>query len=185
MGSLRSDITLITRSPHRRVRRWCSVVAGAVLGAVLLTAPPASAQLTLDIFNPDRIASPNSTNTFSGTIRNDTGQPLDAAADLFLNFNGFDSTVVTLTQLLGTPDFPLPDGTTSPPVDLFSFMLGPGALAGHTYFADVTVEDTFNDISNVVTVSETVPEPGTLLLLGAGLAASALGYSTRGSRRRR
>ena len=157
------------------------LICGALIGAILLASYPAFAELTVNIFNPNRVASTNSTETFMGTITNNTGVTLDAVADMFLNFNGFDSGVVSLTQLLGSPDFSLPDGITSAPVDLFTFTLGPGAVANQMYFADVTLEDSRNDISNTVTVSETVrvPEPGTMLLLGTGLVACALGYSAR------
>ena len=93
------------------------------------------------------------------------------ASDLFLNFANFDPLVVSLTQLLGSPDFVINDGDTSPTVDLFSFDLAPTAAAGTTYVADVFVQDGNNppNFSNIVTVSVKVPEPATAALFGIGL----------------
>ncbi|HMD96637.1 MAG TPA: PEP-CTERM sorting domain-containing protein [Terriglobia bacterium] len=129
--------------------------------------------LSVNIINPNQTVAPTSTITYQGTITNNTGFTLDAAADLFFNFNAYDPTLVNPTQLLGVPpelDFTIPDGTTSATVDLFTFALGPNAPPG-MYSMDVSLEDSFGDLSATTTVTETVatPEPRTWALLGTGL----------------
>jgi hypothetical protein len=128
---------------------------------------------TLTINQPDRLASAGSTSLFSGTIANNSGGSV-LASDLFLDFSGFDPLVVSLTQLLGSPDFVIADGATSSTVDLFTLDPASTALGGLTYFADVFVQDGSNpaNFSNLATVSVTVvPEPATVMLFGIGLLA--------------
>jgi hypothetical protein len=120
--------------------------------------------LTLTVVQPDRIGTPGSTETFSGTITNNTGADI-LANDIFFDFSGFNPQVVSLTQLLGSPDFLIPDGGTTSTVSLFSFSLGTNAVAGPKYFADVFVQDGNILSSNIVTVSmSVVPEPATYAL---------------------
>ena len=146
--------------------------------ALALACAASAEPLTLTIINPDRAALPGSTETYLGTITNDTGQTLQTA-DLFLDFAGYDPVYVTLTQLLGIPDTSIPDGGTSPVISLFDFTLDPATLPG-TYAADVIVQSLANDTSNKVTARETVsPEPGSLLLFGLGLAAVLTGMLRR------
>ncbi len=127
--------------------------------------------LSISIDQPDRTALPGSTVVFTGTITNNSGNDLDAASDLFLNFTGFDTTALSFTQVLGNPDFSLPNGATSPDVELFDALLDLSATpAGSPYLADVTVSDSLGDVSDPVTISITaVPEPGSLPLALAAL----------------
>ena len=74
--------------------------------------------LILDVLNPFRINQPGSVYTFDGQITNNTGASLNAS-DLFLNFAGYDPTAITPNQLLGSPDFVIPTGDTSPPTRRF------------------------------------------------------------------
>ena len=99
---------------------------------------------------------------FEGTVTNDSGANL-AASDFFFNFFGFNR-AVTPTQLLGTPDFALPNGSTSAAVDLFSVTVG-AAPNGAKFTIEVSLEDVNSDLSSSQTVSVTVsgtavvPEP--------------------------
>lgn len=138
------------------------------LNSAICTAFP----ITLTVIQPDRIGQANSTEIFSGAITNNTGSDL-LASDLFLDFSGFDPAVITVTQLLGSPDFLIADGATSSTFDFFSFTLGSNAVAGVTYFADLFVQDgsILPNTSNIVTVSVQVPEPGAFALFAAGLVA--------------
>jgi hypothetical protein len=136
----------------------------AVICAALFCHVAFADVISFEVFNPTRIALPGDTVIFSGTVTNNTGASLNAT-DLFFNFSGFDPAVVGLTQLLGFTDFTLGDGTTTAPVDLFSFMLGANALSNQTYVADTFLQTIDGDMSNVVTVSVTeVPEPATWLV---------------------
>jgi hypothetical protein len=131
--------------------------------------------LSFTVGNPNRIGPPGDSETFQGTITNDTGATLDST-DLFFNFSGFDPVQVTLTQILGNTSFAIPNGTTSAVTGLFSFDLSPLAGSPAVYPADVTIEDINGDVSAIKTVSITTPSPepasilfaalGTLLLLG-------------------
>jgi PEP-CTERM motif len=158
-------------SSYRLYRRFALVGLSCVLsfGANLANAFP----FTLTIDNPDRIGHLGSTEIFSGKIANDSGGDV-LASDLFLDFSGFDPLVVSLSQLLGSPDFTIADGTTSGIVDLFSFDLAPTAVPGPPYLADVFVQDGSNpfNMSNIATISVgLVPEPATLGLVGIALIA--------------
>ncbi len=127
----------------------------------LQTVPRALQASAIDftILDPNQIGSPGSSNLFQGTITNDSGAALEST-DLFVNFSGFDFTNVTLTQLLGDTSFSIPNGTTSPTVDLFTFDLAGTAAVPATYSAQVGLEDVSGDLSPVYTVSvSTVPEP--------------------------
>ncbi len=142
-----------------------------LLGLVALASPARAAPLlSLSIDQPVRFTNAGSTVVFTGTITNNTGTDLDAAADLFLNFSSFDPTALSFFQVLGSPDFSLPNGTTSPDVELFDALVDPSATpAGSPYLADVTASDTNGDVSNAVTISIFVPEPWSLPLLLAAL----------------
>src|SRR4029077_14410769 len=106
--------------------------AGAfvALGLVALASPARAVPLlTLTIDQPVQFASAGSTVTFTGTVTNNTGIGLDAASDLFLNFNSYNPSVLSFTQVLGNPDFLLPNGSTSPDVPLFAALVHPSATS--------------------------------------------------------
>ena len=79
----------------------------AFLGLALALALTPTHALLFSILDPDRPAVPGSTTLFTGTITNDTSVDL-SATDLFLDFSGFDASFVSLSQLLGEPDFTIP-----------------------------------------------------------------------------
>ena len=137
----------------------------------------AAAPLSLSIINPDRIGVPGGSEIFAGTITNNTGSDLNAS-DLFLNFAGYDAANVSLTQLLGLPDFVIADASTSAIADLFRFDLA-ASTPPATYYADVVVEDINNNFSDPVTVSVTVPEPGSLALSVLALVAGGMSWRRR------
>lgn len=143
----------------------------ALVGASWLCS---AAPLTLHIQNPDRYGAVGTTQTFSGTIGNDTGADI-LASDLFLNFSGFDFSVVSLNQLLGAPDFLIANSTTSALSPLFEFTLSNSAAVPTTYFTDVVLQDVNGHLSDVVTVSvSTVPEPSTWMLVVAALLVGSV-----------
>jgi hypothetical protein len=148
----------------------------------LATPVRAAPELTLMIDQPVQVfASAGSTVIFTGTVTNNTGFDLDAAFDLFLNFNSYDPSALSFTQLLGAPDFLLPNGATSPDVELFAALVDPSATsAGSPYLADVTVSDSNGFVSDPVTIGITVPEPGSLWLLVAAFSMTA-GFAGRGA----
>jgi hypothetical protein len=158
--------------------------AGAfvALGLSALASPARAVPLlTLTIDQPVQFASAGSTVTFTGTVTNNTGIGLDAASDLFLNFNSYNPSVLSFTQVLGNPDFLLPNGATSPDVPLFAALVDPSATsAGSPYLADVTASDAHGFVSDPVAIGITVPEPGSLSLLLAAFAMIA-GFAGRGA----
>jgi hypothetical protein len=126
----------------------------------LLTISSARADLTLTLTSNSQNAHPGDLVTFSGSITNTTGVTLNAS-DLFLNFSGVDPTALTdVAQLLGTPNFVLPNNTFSPTVDLFTVQVSPTALPA-TYSLSVTVEDINNNLSNLVTAAISVTSGST------------------------
>lgn len=172
------------------MRRSCSLRALGqdalfflCVALVSLGVPARAAPLTLAVDDPVQFAAPGDSLTFHGTVTNNTGTALDAFNDLFLNFGSFDSSVLSFTQVLGVPDFALPDGSTSAHVELFVAQVDLAAPATAVpYLADVTVSDTAGDISDPVTISITVPEPGSLPLLLTALGVLAVGLRPKGGR---
>jgi hypothetical protein len=139
----------------------------AVIAACLISlAMPLSAQagLILSIDQPNQTAAPGSDVDFYGTITNNTGFYLDAFAQLFANFDNYNTSVLSFNQDLGSPDFLLAPGAKSADVLLFDVLVSPSAPSG-SYLADVTIQDGFGDLSNDVTIGIRVPEPGSLPLL--------------------
>jgi hypothetical protein len=171
--SIREDEIMLTRlrpsfglSP-----KLISFAALACLVVLIALLVPARA-LVLSIDQVDRTSFPGATEAFTGTITNDTGMDL-TAQDLFLNFSGFDATVLSFDQLLGVPNFAIPDGTTTADLTLFDAHVSLAAtILGSPYLADVQLQDTLADLSNVETISiSIVPEPGSVWLLIGSLAA--------------
>lgn len=150
--------------------------AFAIALALIFAAPTSGhgAVLSFDVISPNRIGPGNATYLFTGTVTNGTG--IDAlASELFFDFTGFDASVVRPTQLLGSPDFSIPTGTSSPVIEVFNLSLGPSAVPGQTYSMDVLLQDAAGNLSDTVTVSvHVVPEPSAALLLLAGALFAAL-----------
>jgi hypothetical protein len=156
-----------------------SIVIAAALQVSIFAPGAMAASLSLTIVNPDRLSFPGGTETFQGTIANNTGFALDST-DLFVDFSGYDPAQVTLDQLLGSTSFTIADGTTSSLVDLFTFSLANTAAVPATYPADVVLEDLAGDLSTPQAVSlSTVPEPSNLALMAGGFLALLLGGAGR------
>jgi hypothetical protein len=148
-------------------------------GISLLVATPAFAQLTYTVTNINLVAAPGNDATFTGMITNQTGSDL-TASEIFFQFSAFNPSVVTPIQLIGTPDFSLPNFTYSPTVDLFSIALSPTATIGTTYSTDAFITDINGDTGNdiVVTVKAASPtsadEPDCVPLLVTALGVALL-----------
>jgi hypothetical protein len=128
--------------------------------------------VSFQITNPSQPIQSGQLVVFQGTVTNDSGLDL-TASDFFFNFFNFDL-ALTPNQLLGTPDFLIPNNTTSPVVDLFNVAAGV-ISQGTPLSVDTTLEDIFNDVSAKQTVilsasgGGTVPEPAALMMLGTGI----------------
>lgn len=154
--------------------RFSLLVFALSLSSLTLLAAP----IGLSISNPNQTGSAGDTITFQGTITNNSGSDLDST-DFFLDFFGYDPINVSLNQILGSTDFDIPDGTTSPIEDLFSFSLSPTAGPG-VYPSQVVLEDDLGDVSDTYTVTVTIsPEPGSLALLLAGMLGALLWFGRR------
>ena len=156
-----------------RLQRYLCI--NLLIGALTIwaTSPSEGAPLSFNVLVPDQTGAGGATYTFEGAITNATGSDL-LATDLFLLFAGFDFAVVSLSQVLGDPDFLIPAGTTSPVVHLFDMTVGANALFDTRYTADVVLQDVFGNFSDVVTVSvRVVPEGHTVLLLLAAAISVA------------
>jgi hypothetical protein len=150
--------------PSRLLLRGLLIAIALPLLAISLHA----AAIDLTIQSPNQIGFAGDSITFQGTITNNSGFDLDTT-DFFLNFFGYDPVNVTLNQLLGETIFTIPNGTTSPVTDLFTFGLATTAGPG-TYPSQVVLQDDIGDVSGTDTVTVTIPtpEPGTLELVAAG-----------------
>src|SRR5262245_60185957 len=90
-----------------------SVAFVTVLAWAILTPAEGHAALVLNLNPNPVVAHPGDTVAFTGTIVNTTGIDLQGT-DMFLNFGGYDPSIFTvIDQLLGIPDFSLPDGVQS------------------------------------------------------------------------
>src|SRR6186997_3253102 len=100
-----SDRRCVMRSPKDR-RPYAGSSIRGILTALLFWAgiascwTEASAELSFTVLNPDRTAVAGGSETFLGTITNNTGASL-SSQDLFLNFSGFDPAHLSISQLLG------------------------------------------------------------------------------------
>lgn len=150
----------------RRHTVWRAAVLGC---AVCVCSQAQASPLTLNVVEPDKRGPAGATYLFEGTITNNTSATL-TESDLFLDFNGYDFSVVSLSQLLGDTGFVLNDGATSAVLNLFDFTVDPGAIGGTTYVADVGISDALGNASDaVVPVSVTIPEPASAPLVALSL----------------
>ncbi len=159
------------------------------MSVLSVTAPSrAGAQSLILTFIPtSETGAAGTTIIFKGRVTNTTGLSLNAS-DIFLNFDSFDPTVFSdLTQLLGDPDFLLPNNTFSSVVDIFSAFIANTAGAG-PYDITVSLQDVNNFVSDPVTPTAevtaggNVPEPSTVVLVATGFLG-VVGGSTYRRRR--
>ncbi|MGA7411668.1 MAG: hypothetical protein WBW33_14405, partial [Bryobacteraceae bacterium] len=159
---------------------YCLAITSITLGLFSPNEAMADA-IGLSLSQSSLALGPGETVIVDGAITNDTGGPLDAAADLFFNFYSFDPALLTPVQLVGITDFTLTNGATSLAVDLFSLTASPTLLKGESSPITVALEDVNGDLSAaypvVVTVegeAATVPENSSFALLLAAVLLFAL-----------
>lgn len=183
ISSLRGSTMLTGRECS--LSQFSLIIIGTVLASIvfffLVPTRCAADGLDVSVVNPSQVGAPSQTLLFSGTVTNNTGGDL-SATDLFLNFFGFNPDL-TVNQLLGTPDFPISNGTITSIVDLFSVSLGPGTGVG-SFPVDFVLQDINGDLSaigevTVVNTTTTTPEPSSLSLFGTGLLVLACSFLRR------
>ncbi len=149
-----------------RLRSW--LIAIFFLAGIAAPWLDASAQISFTVLNPDRISVAGGTDTFLGTITNNTDDAL-SSQELFFNFSGFDPAHLSVSQLLGNVNFTIDKGQTSAVVALFRTDLSSNAKPG-LYSMDMLLQDQDNDLSDPLSVTlRIVPEPAALALLSIGL----------------
>ncbi len=149
-------------------------------GALLLLAVPVLRADSLDVtFSPASATAVAGTTTVIdvyGTITN----PITNTQTLYLNGDSLivDPTTATYTDFFLSTPVSLDPGQSSGLIELFQIVFGP-TIAPGDYVSNYTLEGgTPTDPSGLDTISNTAsfdvtvptPEPGTLLLLGSGLA---------------
>ena len=140
------------------------------LAALLIGGTAKAAPLAFSVLEPQRIVQPNTVEVFRGTLTNGTGADLSTGSLFFDFFNIFDPAQLSFTQLLGAPDVPLLDGSTSDTVDLFSVEFGSITIATSPYFADVTLQSVNGDISDTAAIQiSAVPELSITMLMWPAL----------------
>jgi hypothetical protein len=142
----------------------------AVFSLAVLAWPwaDALAQISFTVLNPDRISAAGASDTFLGTITNNTDDAL-SSQELFFNFSGFDPAHLSVSQLLGNVNFTIDKGQTSGVVALFRTDLAADAKPG-LYPMDMLLQDQDNDLSDPLSVTlRIVPEPTAYALLSIGL----------------
>ncbi|MFB9241056.1 PEP-CTERM sorting domain-containing protein [Massilia antarctica] len=116
-----------------------------------------------------------------GTITNLSGFDL-LSSEIFLEFSAYPHTVLAPQQRLGGIEFTIGDRTVSGLAELFHVDIAPDAVRGLAWSMDVFAADVHGNFSDPTTFSflidgpaVVVPEPSTLPLLAAGLAALLAG----------
>jgi hypothetical protein len=183
---------MLTTKLQPALRVLAALVFCAAIGAA--TARADGGGISLDIQSSTLTASVDGTVTFTGTITNNSGAPLNAS-DFFFNFFGFDPALLTPVQDLGVAsDFTIANGSTSSITALFDVLLGNAAPGAKLPFG-VDLEDANGDLTGTIDLqvdvagSSTgtggsggnggsggkVPEPATNWLFACGALALALG----------
>lgn len=161
------------RSPNDRRNDVAARLHGLLIAVFCLAVvawpwADALAQISFTVVDPDRISAAGRTDTFLGTITNNTDDAL-SSQELFFNFSGFDPVHLSVSQLLGNVDFTIDKGQTSAVVALFRTDLSPTAKPG-LYSMDMLLQDQDNDLSDPLSVTlRIVPEPAAYALLSIGL----------------
>jgi hypothetical protein len=174
----------------QRIRILVTILA--VFSALLLSPSASRADvINFTLVQPNLTGSAGDTLIFQGTLTNPT------ASTVFLNGDNFqagapflpvdDSAFFPNTPLSLAPSGSMGDSVG--PVDLFSVMIGAGAIPGNYTGlfkilggASSSAQDILATQSFLVTVvppQMAVPEPGTLAMLGTGIAAAMLNFRRR------
>ena len=160
----------------------------AVVGLLALLLPLASQGdvINFTLTEPSQTGSPGTTLDFLGTLSNPT------ASTIFLNTDSWTTAAIFLHVddtpfLMNAPPSLAPSDSVGP-VDLFTVTIDLSAVPG-TYTSnffniqggtDASASDTLATQQFAITVTTTVPEPGTIALLGTGIT-----FVAAGARRRR
>jgi hypothetical protein len=156
--------------------RWIGVGLFSFLttvgGSLLPTKVMAADLLTMNLAQTSATSTAGGTLSFTGVITNRTGAALNST-DLFLDFIGYDYSVLAPSQILGSTPFTLPNLTFSSVVNLFSVDIAATTVPGDYQFT-VALEDVRGNISTSTLLNITVgavslvPEPGIVVLLACG-----------------
>jgi hypothetical protein len=149
--------------------------------AVLLLVPPAYADtINLTLANPVQTGTPNGTLTFNATV----SAPLGNSATSFLNGDDFNVSLAGAT--IDDSDFLFNFPLSLDPGDKFTgdlftvslpSVLIPGVYNGFFEIlggSDPGAQNTLATVNFQINAPAPVPEPGTWLLLGTGLAVLAM-----------
>jgi len=150
------------------VRLRYLLMAMLLLGGLVNTVGKAWADISFTVLNPDRLTSAGGSETFLGTITNNTDADLPAN-ELFLDFSGFDPTHLAISDLLSTANFDIKKGDTSPVLELFRANLAADIKPG-VYPIDVLLQSQDGDIGGPQTATlRVVPEPSRWIIMSFGL----------------
>jgi hypothetical protein len=137
-------------------------------GGVMISMVEARADISFTVVNPNRVAVAGGSETFLGTITNNTDAVLPAS-DLFLDLSGFDPSHLTIDNVLGTVNFSINKGDTSPPVELFRAHLAADIKPG-SYPIDLLLQSQDGDIAGPLTATlRVIPEASSWAIMSFGL----------------
>src|SRR5579871_162382 len=164
------------------MKKTALILSMFVLAVLLLVMPASADTISLVLSNPVQSAVPGSTLWFDATV----SAPLSNAATVYLNSDDFGITGTSTIDDSGFLSyFVSVDPGETLTANLFSVTLPPDLAVGVPYNGFFTlVGGGPNDFNNLVTVDfqiNTVPEPGTWVLLATGLGALAMAIFGRRS----